>query len=74
MDSLPLVERLLRCELEAAHSHVADTIWDSSSDAEAMQQLEALAQQHLKDWEQQMKLSSRGDGTAAAEANMTVAG
>ena len=61
LDSLPSAERLLRCENEAAHGPIADIIWDSSSDTEALQQLQALAAKHLVDWEQDLKASSRGE-------------
>lgn len=54
-DTLPLVERLLRCENEAAHAQIAELLWDSSSDVEAMQQLDRLAQQELQLWEQQLR-------------------
>lgn len=59
---LPLLERLLRCENDAAHGPIADILWDSASDAEAAQQLQQLAEQQLEGWEQQLKASSRGDG------------
>lgn len=62
-DSLPLVERLLRCENEAAHAAIAELLWDASSDAEAMQQLEQLAQHELAGWEQQL----RERGSASSE-------
>lgn len=61
-DTLPIVERLLRCENEAAHTRIADLLWDSSSDAEAMQQLEQLALQELTGWEQQLR--ERGGASA----------
>lgn len=61
-DNLPLLECLLRCENEAAHGPIADIIWDSSSDAEAEQLLQQLAQQQLADWEAQLKASNRGEG------------
>lgn len=64
LGSLPLLERLLRCENEAAHGPIADIIWDSSNDAEAVQQLEALGGQQLAEWEQQLKASSRAEGPA----------
>jgi hypothetical protein len=60
-DDLPLLERLLRCENEAAHGPIADVLWDSASDAEAEQQLLQLAAQQLAGWEAQLKASSRGD-------------
>lgn len=59
---MPLLERLLRCENDAAHGPIADILWDSASDAEAAQQLQQLAEQQLEGWEQQLKASSRGDG------------
>jgi hypothetical protein len=62
-DTLPLVERLLRCENESAHAGIADLLWDAASDAEAMQQLEQLAQQELQGWEQQL----RERGSASSE-------
>ena len=54
-ETLPIVERLLRCENEAAHARIADVLWDSNSDGEAMQQLEQLALQELAGWEQQLR-------------------
>jgi hypothetical protein len=65
-DTLPIVERLLRCENEAAHARIADLLWDASSDAEAMLQLEQLAQQELAGWEQQQRergADSRDEGS-----------
>jgi hypothetical protein len=69
-EDLPLVERLLRCEAEAAHARIAAVLWDSSSDAEAMQQLAQLAQQELAGWEQQQRERGRaasGGDDAVAE-------
>ena len=51
LDALPLLERLLRCEVPAAHDAIADVLWDAPSDAEAAQRLEALAEQELAAWE-----------------------
>jgi hypothetical protein len=65
-DDLPLLERLLRCENDAAHGPIADILWDSASDAEAQQQLQQLAAQQLADWEAQLKASSRGDSADEA--------
>lgn len=59
------MERLLRCESEAAHQRVADLLWDATSDAEAMQQLEQLASQELSGWEQQLR--ERGAGERSSE-------
>lgn len=57
------MERLLRCENTTAHARVADLLWDATSDGEAAQQLEQLAQQELAGWEQQLRErgSSRDD-------------
>lgn len=68
--TLPLVERLLRCENEAAHARIADLLWDAGSDAEALQQLEQLAQQELAGWEQQL----RERGGAASSDDVTAEG
>lgn len=35
LDSLPFLERLLRCENPAAHDAIAGAMWDAASDAEA---------------------------------------
>lgn len=64
-DTLPIVERLLRCENEAAHQRIADVLWDAASDAEAMQQLEQLGRQELSGWEQQLR--ERGSGDRSSE-------
>jgi hypothetical protein len=65
-DDLPLLERLLRCENDAAHGPIADILWDSASDAEAQQQLQQLAAQQLAEWEVQLKASSRDAADEAA--------
>jgi len=56
-----LLERLLRCENEAAHGPIADIIWDSSSDAEAVSMLSRLAHSQMLEWEQQLRVSSKED-------------
>lgn len=51
LDSLPLLERTLRCQSPDAHAEIAATLWDSSSDEEARGALEQLADQKLSEWE-----------------------
>ena len=51
LDSLPLLERLLRCPCEDAYEPMAEVLWESSTDAEAVQALERLADQNLTTWE-----------------------
>jgi hypothetical protein len=65
-DTLPIVERLLRCENESAHARIADLLWDAGSDAEAMQQLEQLAVQELAGWEQQQRERGAASSDEAA--------
>jgi hypothetical protein len=52
LDSLPLLERLLRCESTDAHSNIAAALWDSTSCQDAKISLESVAEQHLMEWEQ----------------------
>lgn len=42
LDSLPMLEQLLRCENTSAHQKMADVLWDARSDRDAIQQLMAL--------------------------------
>eukprot|EP00877_Chromochloris_zofingiensis_P007906 jgi/Chrzof1/3369/Cz12g22180.t1 len=67
-NTLPAVERLLRCEHETAHQHIADFMWESSSDDEAMLQLDRLAADHLTEWELQVKAGDGRDAVADATA------
>lgn len=63
-DLLPL-ERLLRCEHEGAFGPMAEALWESCSDADAVAALERLAASELEGWEEQLRLSvddrDRGD-------------
>lgn len=68
LDSLPLIERLLRCENEAAHMALANTVWDSSSDADAMAMLENLASEQLPAWEAEVKAGAGGRGGEERES------
>ena len=51
LDSLPLLERLLRCNCEDAFEPMAEILWESPDDAEAVQALERLADHNLTTWE-----------------------
>ena len=51
LDSLSMLERLLRCESGAAHEHVAAALWDSDSEHDAAAQLEKFAAERLLEWE-----------------------
>jgi hypothetical protein len=58
------VERLLRCELEAAQAAMAEVIWESSSDDDALVGLERLAREQLEVWEAELRAGSRGEEAA----------
>jgi hypothetical protein len=66
-DSLPPVERLLRCESEAAHAAIAELLWESQSDSEAMAQLAHAADTELPRWEQQLRERPDDGGDATAQ-------
>jgi len=66
LDSLPLLERLLRCELPEAHERISHVIWDAASDAEAVLQLEVLADAHVVGWEAAVK-GTTTDARAAVD-------
>ncbi|MEW5301194.1 MAG: hypothetical protein WDW36_004068 [Sanguina aurantia] len=68
LDSLPLVERLLRCESDAAHLALADIVYDSTSDADAMAMLEKVAGEQLSGWEAEVKAGSGGRGGEERES------
>ncbi|KAL4424986.1 hypothetical protein ABPG77_002871 [Micractinium sp. CCAP 211/92] len=55
VEGLPLLERLLRCENEAAFGPMADALWDAGSDAEAEAALLRLAGEHLEGWEAELR-------------------
>ena len=51
LDSLSPLERLLRCENNDAHEHVASAIWESASEHAAVDALNRVAAEHLQTWE-----------------------
>lgn len=55
VEGLPPLERLLRCENEAAFEPMAHALWDAGSDAEAEAALLRLAGEHLEGWEAELR-------------------
>lgn len=51
LESLPLLERLLRSQSTDAHSEIAAVLWDSESDGQAKAELERLGEHKLAEWE-----------------------
>jgi hypothetical protein len=74
LDDLPLLERLLRCEAEAAHAVIADTLWEAESDADAVTQLEKVAAQQLMRWEEEVREERGRGGTGDAATEEAVEG
>ncbi|GMH40960.1 hypothetical protein BSKO_08864 [Bryopsis sp. KO-2023] len=50
-----LLGRLLACELGEAHLAIAEVLWESGSDGEAVIGLEKLASENLKIWEEESR-------------------
>ena len=59
LDSLPLLERMLRCELPEAHELISHILWDAANDLEAVEQLKSLADSNIEAWE--LALRTSGD-------------
>ncbi len=64
LESLPVLERLLRCENTAAHKEIAWALWDSHSDSQAATYLKLLAAEKLLEWEEttEAKEDTRAQG------------
>lgn len=64
LESLPVLERLLRCENTAAHKEIAWALWDSHSDSQAATYLKFLAAEKLLEWEEtaETKEDTRAQG------------
>jgi hypothetical protein len=69
-DSRPLLERLLRCDVTSAHEAISDLLWEATSDAEAVAQLTALAEENIDAWEEE----SQGIGSDSRVADATAEG
>ncbi len=66
VEELDPLERLLRCENEAAFTPIADAIWEAGSDADAEAALRRLAADSLAGWEEEMRSSGRDSGREEA--------
>lgn len=69
-DSLPPLERLLRCAHEGAHLAIADALWEAPSDADACAALGRLAAEALPGWEEELRAGRGGaeGGSGAGRA------
>jgi tRNA-dihydrouridine synthase 3 len=63
-EGLPPLERLLRCDQEAAHLAIADALWEAPSDADAVAALTRMAGADLAAWEAEGRAGrgARGEG------------
>lgn len=68
LDSIGLLERLLRNSHEDAHAQIAAILWDSKSDDEAVDNLRRLADEHVQHWEAELMKSSRDRADNRAQA------
>lgn len=59
VEGLAPLERLLRCENEAAFGPIAEALWEAGSDADAVTALERLAAEGLAEWEEGVRAGSR---------------
>ncbi|GAB4817554.1 hypothetical protein N2152v2_004600 [Parachlorella kessleri] len=57
---VPPLERLLRCQNPNGFEPMANVLWDSASDAEAVAGLQRLAEENVGQWEVELQASSRG--------------
>lgn len=62
VDELDPLERLLRCENEAAFGPIAEALWEAGSDADAEAALLRLAADSLAGWEEELRASGRDSG------------
>lgn len=69
LDNIGILERLLRCTHDEAHQQMANILWDSSSDAEAVQQLEILAEREVLSWEASIAAGARDDRDRCLDAD-----
>lgn len=65
VEGLPPLERLLRCENEAAFGPIAEALWEAGSDADAEAALVRLAGAHLQEWEEGLRAG--GDRSSSDE-------
>lgn len=62
LEELSFLERLLRCERDEAHEHIAAALWEAASEKEAVQRLDGLAAEYLPLWEAVSDSNSECDG------------
>lgn len=62
VEELDPLERLLRCENEAAFGPIAEALWEAGSDADAEAALLRLAADSLAAWEEELRASGRDSG------------
>jgi tRNA-dihydrouridine synthase 3 len=62
VETLPLLERLLRCEAEGALEAIAGVLWEADSDQDAVIALEGLACSELVAWEEAFRTKHDGRG------------
>ena len=62
VDELDPLERLLRCENEAAFGPIAESLWEAGSDGDAEAALRRLAAGSLAAWEEELRASARDSG------------
>ena len=55
LDSLPPLERLLRCPDPEAHAAIAAALWRADSDGDAVRRLEEVARESLAGWEERVR-------------------
>ena len=67
-DSLPLLERLLRCTYEKAHEEIAEILWTSESDQETIENLNKVAESNIIEWEMAVKKSDRNEMESSRES------
>lgn len=69
VEGLAPLERLLRCENEAAFGPIADALWEAACDADAEAALVRLAAGNLLEWEEELRAGgSRGGRREEAQA------
>lgn len=69
LETLPILERLLRCEHETAHQEMSAVLWDSESDSAAVLALEKLAAENVVRWEEEVRMSGERDGGDGRDDN-----
>ena len=73
LESLPPLERLLRCPDPESHAAIAAALWRADSDGDAVRRLEQVARESLAGWEERVRggglFSSSGSGSSASSSS-----